>query len=474
MTLLIKGGTLVTAEKTFVADLLIEGEKITAIEEHPASAPRTPDAEILDASGKLILPGGVDPHTHFDLPMFGTVSSDDHYTGTKAAAFGGTTTVIDFVSFDFPTLRESVEAWRAKAAKAAVDYSAHMNLTRFNEHIAAEIPTLPETGITSLKVFTAYNNRLRLDDGSIFKALRIAREHGLLVLLHAENGDVIETLTAEALAAGHREPVWHARTRPAWGAVEATLRACALAAQAEAPIYIVHMNAAGEVDMLRYARQRGAQAMGETCPQYLFFTEDDLRRPDGAKWICSPPMRTKADNARLWEGLADGTLQTVGTDHCPFFFDGTRPILYEGKPVAIPGKELGADDFTKIPNGLPGVQDRLPVLWTTGVGSGALTPQQFVALTSTNPAKIFGLYPRKGALLPGSDADIVIWDPNKKVKYGVALSHQRTDYNLYEGWELTGYPEKVFLRGKLIVDGEKWLGGAGEGQFLPRGAGSVL
>ncbi len=462
--LLIAGGTLVTETASTMADLLIRDGKIAAA----GPGLHAPGAEVLDASGKLILPGGVDPHTHFDLPMFGTVSSDDHYSGTKAAAFGGTTTVIDFVSFDFPTLQESVKAWREKSAKAAVDYAAHMNLTRFDEKIAAEIPHLPELGITTLKVFTAYNNRLRLDDGNIFRTLRIAREHGLLVLLHAENGDVIETLTAEALAAGHTDPIWHARTRPAWGAVEATLRACALAAQADAPIYIVHMNAAGEVDMLRYARERGARAMGETCPQYLFFTEDDLTRPDGAKWICSPPVRTAADNARLWQGLADGTLQTVGTDHCPFFFDGTKPIRYEGQEVAIPGKELGRGDFTKIPNGLPGVQDRLPVLWTAGVGSGKLTPQQFVALTSTNPAKIFGLYPRKGALLPGSDADLVIWDPNRKVKYGVALSHQRTDYNLYEGWELTGYPEKVFLRGRLIVDGETWLGRAGMGEFLHR------
>jgi dihydropyrimidinase len=214
--------------------------------------------------------------------------------------------------------------------------------------------------------------------------------------------------------------------------------------------------------------------MGETCPQYLFFTEDDLCRPDGAKWVCSPPMRTKADNARLWEGLADGTLQTIGTDHCPFFFDGTKPIAYEGQPVAIPGKELGRDDFTKIPNGLPGVGDRLPVLWTTGVRSGKLTANQFVALTSTNPARIFGLYPRKGALLPGSDADMVILDPQKQVKYGVANSAQRTDYNLYEGWELTGYPEKVFLRGALIVDGEKWLGHSGMGQFLPRQPGAAV
>ncbi len=468
--MLIKNATLISDTKTLPADILVEGEKITRIEPDIIA----PGHEVLDATGKLILPGGVDPHTHFDLPMFGTVSSDDHYTGTKAAAFGGTTTVMDFVSFDFPTLRELVEAWHIKAEKAAIDYGFHMNLTKMDDAIANEIPSLLGMGITTLKTFTAYNNRLRLQDGDIFRALRIARDHGMLVMLHAENGDVIETLVAEALRAGHTTPEWHARTRPAWGAVEASLRACALAAQAEAPLYIVHMNVAGEVDMLKYARQHGVKAMGETCPQYLFFTEADLRRPDGAKWVCSPPMRTKADNARLWEGLQDGTLETIGTDHCPFFFDGTKPILYEGQPIAIPGKELGRDDFTKIPNGLPGVQDRLPVLWTTGVGSGKLTAQQFVAFTSTNPAKIFGLYPRKGALLPGSDADLVIWDPQKKVKYGVAHSAQRTDYNLYEGWELTGYPEKVFLRGELIVDGGTWLGRRGGGRFLRRSQGVIL
>jgi dihydropyrimidinase len=469
MPTLIKGGRLITAGESLLADILVEADKIALVGQNLP----TENAEVIDATGKFITPGGVDPHTHFDLPMFGTVSSDDHFTGHKAAAYGGTTTVIDFVSFDFPTMKESVEAWHKKAEKAAIDYSFHMNLTRFDERVAAEIPSLPAMGITTLKTFTAYNGRLRIPDGDIFRALRIAAENGMLVLLHAEDGDVIETLTAEALAAGRHTPEWHARTRPAWGAIEATLRACALAAQADAPLYVVHMNVAGEVDMLSYARQHGVKAMGETCPQYLFFTEDELRRPDGAKWICSPPMRTAADNARLWQGLADGTLQTIGTDHCPFFYDGTQPILYEGKQIAIPGKELGREDFTKIPNGLPCVGDRLPVLWTAGVGSGKLTPEQFVALTSTNPAKIFGLYPRKGALLPGSDADLVIWDPNKKVKYGIAHARHRTDYNLFEGWELTGYPEKVFLRGRLIVDGETWLGGAGQGRFLARQAGAA-
>ena len=470
MAILLKNGTLITASETFEADILLEGEKISLI----GKDLHHPNAQVIEAAGKLIMPGGIDPHVHLDLPMFGTVSSDDHYTGHKAAAFGGTTMVMDFVVLENEGFGYSVDLWMKMAEKAAIDYSFHMNLTRFDEKIAREIPSLREMGITTLKVFTAYNGRLRLDDGGIFKALRIAKENGMLLMAHCENGDVIETLIPEALAAGHTSPEYHALTRPAWGAVEATLRLAAMAEQADAPVYIVHMNVGGEVDMLKYARERGIKVMGETCPQYLFFTEDDLRRADGAKWICSPPMRSKQDNARLWDGLSEGILQTVGTDHCPFFFDGTRPIIYEGRDVVIPGKELGKDDFTKIPNGLPGVEDRLPVLWTTGVGSGRITANQFVAYNCTNPAKIFGLYPRKGVLMSGSDADIVIWDPAKKVTYGVAHVHQRTDYNLYEGWELTGMPEKVFLRGKMIVDGEHWLGKSGDGQFLKRGEGEVL
>ena len=462
MATLIKNGTLVTAKETFQADILIEDEKIARI----SPGLEADSATLIDASGKLILPGGVDPHVHLDLPMFNTVSSDDHYTGHKAAAFGGTTTAMDFVVLEDQGFSHSVDLWMKKAEKAAIDYSFHMNLTQFNEKIAKEIPSLRGMGIQTLKVFTAYNGVLRLDDGSIFKAMQIARDNGMLVMAHCENGDVIETLTEQALAAGHTSPEWHALTRPGWGGVEATLRVAGMASAADASAYIVHMNMGGEVDMLKYARERGVKVMGETCPQYLFFTIDNLRQPDGAKWICSPPMRAKEDNARLWEGLSDGVLQTIGTDHCPFFFDGTKPIVYEGSEIAIPGKELGKDDFTKIPNGLPGIQDRMPVLWTQGVGTGRITANQFVAYMCTNPARIFGLYPRKGALLEGSDADIVIWDAEKKVKYGVAMSHQRTDYNLYEGWELTGYPEKVFLRGQMIVDGDEWKGRKGMGQFL--------
>lgn len=464
---LIKNGTVITAEETRKLDIIVDDGRIVSLATD-FSLSFNQDWEVLDARGKLILPGGVDVHTHFDLPMFGTVSSDDHYTGHKAAAFGGTTTVMDFVSFDYPTIQESVDVWHKKAEKAAIDYSFHMNLTRFNPAIAAEILLLPDQGITSLKVFTAYNDRLRLSDGDIFRALRVVKENGILVLAHCENGDVIDTLTMDALTEGHVTPEWHARTRPAWGAVDATLRMASLAAQAGTSIYIVHMNTAGELDMLTYAREHGVQIMGETCPQYLFFTEDDLKKKDGAKWVCSPPVRTRFDNAILWKGISDGRIQTIATDHCPFFFDGTRPIKYEGREIAIPGKELGKENFTRIPNGLPGVGDRLPILWTYGVGEGKMSANQFVALNCTNPAKIFGMYPTKGDIRVGSDADLVIWDPEKQVDYGVNVAQHRTDYNLYEGWKLKGYPEKVFLRGQLIVDQDRWLGKAGMGQFLKR------
>lgn len=470
--ILIKSGRLVTAERSYEADILIEGEKIREI----GSDLYGTGMQVIDAGGNLVMPGGIDPHCHFDLPMFDTVSSDDHYTGHKAAAFGGTTTVMDFIPQpDSDSLEDGVAAWHAKAdPKAAIDFSFHMNITRFDPQTAMEIPGLLSLGIPTLKVFTAYNGRLRLQDGEIFQVMQIAKQHGMLTMLHAENGDVIDVLVAEALAAGHTEPVWHARTRPSWGAVEAVLRGAALAAQAEAPLYVVHLNTAGGAQMVNYARQHGAPVMGETCPQYLFFSEADLEKEDGAKWICSPPMRGEKDQQALWQSLTEDHIQVIGTDHCPFFYDGTTPIEYEGNLVAIPGKELGKHDFTKIPNGLPGVGDRMPLLWTYGVRTGRLTENQFVAYTSTNAAKIFGLYPQKGALEVGSDADLVIWDPQRELTYGVAHSHHRTDYNLFEGWALTGFPEKVFLRGKMIVDGEQWFGEAGAGKFLPRKAGAPV
>lgn len=470
MKKLLKNGTVVTAAATRGADILVDGEKIAAIGEHL----EVEDARIIDAAGMLIFPGGVDAHVHLDLPMFGTVSSDDHYTGTKAAAFGGTTTVIDFVSQDDHDLLKNLDAWQAKAAKTAVDIGAHANITYYDEKVAEQLKELPEAGITSIKVFTAYNGRLRLDDGNIFKAMRVAGKVGILTMVHAENGDIIDIMVAEALKAGNTSPVWHARTRPAWGEVEASLRSQAIGIMADAPVYLVHMNVAGEVDQLAYTRDKGMPCMGETCPQYLFFTEKDLEKPDGSKWICSPPMRAEEDGRRLFEGLQDGTIQVLATDHCPFFFNGSKPILYEGKPVAIPGKELGAEDFTRIPNGLPGVGDRLPVFWTSAVNTGRISLNQFAALTAENPARIFGLYPQKGTIAVGSDADFALWDPSLELEYGVKIAQHRTDYNLYEGWKLRGFPRQVYLRGELIVNDGQWLGKRGGGKFLKRKSGEII
>lgn len=466
MKTLLKNGTVVTEDRSIAADVLIDGEVVTAIAPGLAVAP---DTRVIDIAGKLLLPGGVDAHVHLDLPMAGTVSADDHYTGTRAAAFGGTTTVIDFISQDSDDLAENFGKLKAKAAsKAVIDFGFHANITHFTPAVAEQIPGLARLGVTSVKVFTAYNNRLRLQDGEIFEVMRIARDAGILTLLHAENGDLIELLIREALTRGDTAPKWHALTRPAWGGVEAVLRGSALAAVADAPLYVVHMNVAGEVDQLQYARSKGLKVMGETCPQYLLFSDEKLSAPDGAKWVCSPPLRKAQDQARLWQGLAERTLQTIATDHCPFFYNGQQPILYEVKPVAIPGKELGQGDFTKIPNGLPGVGDRMPVLFTEMVSKGRFSVNDFVRLTCANPARIFGLYPQKGTIAVNSDADLVVWDPERKVDYGVKYAQHRTDYNLYEGFQLTGFPEQVFSRGELIVDSGAWQGTPGRGRFLHR------
>jgi len=471
MKKLIKNGTIITSDEIKVADILVEDEKIIQI----SPGINEISAEIINAEGKLVMPGGVDAHVHLDLPMFNTVSSDDHYTGGKAAAFGGTTTMIDFISHDSGSLQDNFSRLNEKAAsKASIDYAFHMNITHFDDSVATQMEQLPEDGITSIKVFTAYNDRLRLDDQSIDKVMQIASKNGILTMLHAEDGDQIEILVNQAVSQGHHEPYWHALTRPASGAVDAFQRIIELSAKNNSPLYLVHMNLAGEADSLVIAREQGLIVMGETCPQYLFFNEKDLHRPDGAKWICSPPMRHLEDNQRLMQALTDNEIQVIATDHCPFFYDGSKPINYEGQPVAIPGKELGRDDFTKIPNGLPGIADRMPVMWSFGVGKGLLTPNQFVKMMCTNPARIFGLYPRKGTIQVGSDADIVIWDPDRIINYGVHMAHHRTDYNLYEGWELKGFPETVFLRGQILVNDNQWYGRPSMGQFLECAQGEII
>jgi dihydropyrimidinase len=468
MKTLIRNGTLVTAAEAYKADLLLDDGKIALIGlDLPAEG-----AQVVEADGKYILPGGIDVHTHLALPFGGTISSDDFYTGHKAAAFGGTTSHIDFViQSKGESLHQAVERWNQKAAaRAVVDYAYHMAITDLTEEVMNEIPSLAKEGITTLKLFMAYKGLFQIDDTTLFRTMMKAAEAGMMVMVHAENGDVVDALVNKAMADGHTAAEWHAHTRPDWAEAEATFRAVALAGAAGAPLYVVHVTCAKAVDQIAYGRSQGLKVMGETCVQYFFFTVDDLRRPDGAKWVCSPPVRTRADNEALWRAVRDNALQVVSTDHCPFFFDGTKEIEYEGEKVKIPGKELGQGNFVKIPNGVPALEDRMPMLWTYGAGQGRISLNRLVELCCTNPARIFGLYPRKGTLAAGSDADVVIWDPGLKKTVSAASSHQRTDYNLWEGWEITGAPEKVFLRGNLLVDGQAWNGEPGGGAWLPRDA----
>lgn len=464
---LIQNGTIITASDMYRADVLIDGEQIAQMGHNL----RADDAQVIDASNLLVMPGGIDVHTHLELPVSGTVSSDDFFTGQRAAAFGGTTTHIDFaIQPRGGTLHDGIAQWHRKAAgKACIDYSFHANVADFNDALLDELPALVNEGITSIKLLMAYKGTLQVDDTALFKTLRQCADLGMLTMVHCENGDAIDILVKDALANGQVDPRYHALTRPEWCETEATLRAVMLAGMADAPLYVVHVTCEGALDMLCYGREKGFPVMGETCVQYLFFTQDNLAAPDfeGAKYVCSPPFRKTKDQQALWRALSSGLLQAVSTDHCPFFYDGTQP-------GATRGKELGEGDFSKIPNGVPGIEDRLMTLWDRGVNGGHLSANRFVELTATNPARIFGIYPRKGTLAVGSDADLVLWDPNALHTISARTMHMRTDYNLYEGWQVRGRPSKVFLRGKLIVDGERWLGEAGQGQFIKRKRPTIL
>jgi dihydropyrimidinase len=459
MRTVITGGTVVTASDTYVADVLIEDEKIVGVGQG-----LTGDTK-LDARGKYVIPGGIDVHTHLDMPFGGTVSSDDFFTGHRAAAFGGTTVHIDFaIQPKGATLRETLQMWQDKAkGKAAIDYGFHLAITDLPESILEEIAQAPEWGVTSLKLFMAYKGALMIDDATLFRALEQAAKNGLLTLVHAENGDAIDVLVKQALAAGHTEPKYHALTRPAELEAEATNRAIRLAEVAGAPLYVVHVTNAGAVEAIHLARGRGKPIYGETCVQYFFFTKDDLARPgfEGAKWVCSPPYRELSDQEALWRAVASDDLQVISTDHCPFWYEGGK----DGRPA---GKELGKGDFSKIPNGCPGIEDRMMVLYTAGVRGGHFSLNRWVELCCTNPAKLFGLYPRKGVIAPGSDADVVIWDPEATHTIQAATHHQRTDYNLYEGMKLTGMPSVVLSRGHILVRDGEWKGEQGAGQFLRR------
>jgi dihydropyrimidinase len=406
-----------------------------------------------------VLPGGIDVHTHLDMPFGGTTSADDFESGTIAAAFGGTTSIVDFaIQYRGQTLHHAWETWMRKAeGKAAIDYGFHMIITELTDQVELEMDALVSQGVTSFKLFMAYPGVFMLDDASIFKALLRTGQNGGTICMHAENGGVIDVLVKKALAEGKTAPKYHALTRPARAEAEATHRAIALAEMADVPIYIVHLSAAEALEMVTEARDRGLPAYAETCPQYLFLSYDNYEEPgfDGAKYVMSPPLREKWHQDVLWKGLAKNDLQVISTDHCPF-------CMREQK-------ELGKDDFSKIPNGAPGIETRLTLVHDGGVRPGRITLNRFVELCATTPAKMFGLFPRKGTIAVGSDADIVVFDPGRAATLGVKTLHMKVDYNPYEGRTVQGSPSFVICGGAVVVDGDTFVGRAGAGRFLRRG-----
>ena len=461
---LITGGTIVTAADTYAADILIDGEKIAQIGRGLSAG----GAKKIDASGKLVIPGGIDVHTHMELPFGGTFASDDFETGTRAAAFGGTTTIVDFaVQAMGGTLADARDEWMRKAdGKAVVDYGLHMIVRDVSDKILREMDTLVREGVSSFKLFMAYPGVFMVDDGAIFEALVRTGENGGLICMHAENGGVIDVLVKKALAEKKTAPKWHALTRPPEAEGEATGRAFRLAEMAGGvPLYIVHLSAAQALEQVRLFRDRGLPAYAETCPQYLFLSYDNYEEPgfDGAKYVMSPPLREKWHQEELWKGLARNDLQVVSTDHCPFCMKEG----FQGQPKQ---KELGRGDFSKIPNGAPGVETRMALMYDGGVVAGRITASRWIELTSTTPAKIMGMFPRKGTIAVGSDADIVIWDPTITQTLSAKTHHMRVDYNPYEGRKVKGKAVTVLSRGEVIVEKDRFLGKKGRGKFIKRGS----
>jgi len=457
MSTLIMNGTVVTAEKTFPANILVDRDKITEVGAGPVSG--TVD-RVIDARGMLVMPGGIDCHTHLDMPFGGTTSSDDFETGTRAAAFGGTTTLIDFaIQAKGTRMRDALDIWWKKAdGRACIDYGLHMIVTDLAEADMDDMDSMVADGVASFKLFMAYPGVLMVDDATIFRALSRTAKNGALICMHAENGGVIDVIVRRALAEGKTAPIYHALTRPVTAEAEAVHRAIALAEMAGAPVYIVHLSSENALNQVREARDRGLPAFAETCPQYLLLTVEELERPnfEGAKYVFTPPLREKHHPPKLWDGLKHDHLQVVSTDHCPFCFEDQ--------------KSLGKADFTKIPNGGPGIENRLQLIYHHGVSQGRLSLNRFVEVVSTAPARIFGLYPRKGAIEPGSDADLVIWDPNGAHVISAATHHMRVDYSMFEGFEVKGNARTVMSRGEVIVDRGQFKGTAGRGQFLKRAA----
>ena len=458
MSVLIKNGRIVTAVDDYHADIYVGESTVDVI-----GRDLVIDADqVIDAAGKLVIPGGIDPHTHMQLPFGGTETSDTFETGTRAAAFGGTTCIIDFaVQMKGNSTLDALDAWHAKAAgTTAVDYAFHMIITDMPEHRTPEMRRLSDEGVTSYKMFMAYPGAMLSDDGTIFRTMRKAGEDGTLVCMHAENGIVIDELIKIALAEGHIEPKYHALTRPTRLEAEGTHRALAIAEVARAPVYIVHLSCYDSLQEVRLAQARGVMAHAETCPQYLLLDVGAYDEPgfDGAKYVLTPPLREKWNQEELWRALRSHDLHTISTDHCPFCMKEQ--------------KELGRDDFSKIPNGGPGIENRMSLIYHHGVSAGRINLNRFVELTSTAPAKIFGLFPRKGTIAVGSDADIVIFDPEHEETisyYNARTHHMNIDYSAYEGFTVKGYTETVLSRGKVVIDKGEYVGRAGDGMFIKRG-----
>jgi dihydropyrimidinase len=463
MGTLVKGGQVVSAATTIVADVLIEGEKIAQVAPGIDAAGHI----VVDAAGMLILPGGIDVHTHLDMPFGGTVSADDYEWGTRAAAIGGTTTVIDFAlqSMGKP-MSEAFKTWRAKSeGKACIDYALHMAVTDLgpNDAWLDDVDAMVAEGISSFKIFMAYPNVLMVNDATIFKLMQRTAKLGALVCVHAENGTVIDVVVQETLAAGNTGPLYHALSRPVETEAEAVHRVVMIAELAGASVYIVHVSCEESMEEVRAGRKRGLPVMGETCTQYLVLSlEEDMGKPEfeDAKYVFTPPLRKKKNQAPLWKAMQEDVLQVVSTDHCPFRFADQ--------------KTLGLHDFTKIPNGGPGVENRMQLTYHHGVNEGRMTLERFVEVTAEAPAKIFGMYPRKGVLAAGSDADILIWDPQAKYTITAATQNMHTDYSIFEGFEVRGNARQVYSRGECVVDGGKFIGRVGRGQYLRRGLGEVL
>ena len=469
-TTLIKNGTVITATEVMGADVLIDGEKIVGIAAAGSHGWKA-DSEI-DAKGKYVMPGGIDVHTHMELPFGGTLASDDFESGTRAAAWGGTTTIIDFAVQVFgEQVMDGYEAWMEKAeGNCAIDYGFHMIIGDVTDQALKEMDILMGEGVTSFKLFTAYPGVLYSDDGKVFRAMQKAAENGGTIMMHAENGMVIDVLREQALQRGETDPIHHAITRPPVTEAEATHRVLAYADLAGCPVYVVHMSAKEAVAEVQMARDRGQNAFGETCPQYLFLDWDNLREPDfgGAKYVCSTPVRDREQGHQeaLWKYLATNDLQVVSTDHCPFCMND--------HPKLGTQKRLGEGDFTKIPNGLPGVEDRMRMIYHGAVGEGRLSLNRFVEVTATTPAKMFGLFPQKGTIAIGTDADIVIFDPKATHTMSVESSHMDVDYNAYEGRKVQGDIDLVMARGKVLISGGEYQGKKGDGRFLKRGTSQLL